>query len=50
MERVPMTPQGHEALKAELIRLKAEMPKISAEIGLAPDPGSLQENAQSPSP
>ncbi len=41
-----MTPQGHEALKAELIRLKAEMPKISVEIGIARDHGDIKENAE----
>ena len=46
MERVPMTPQGFEALKEELARLKAEMPKISQQIGIAIEHGDLKENAE----
>ena len=46
MERVPMTPQGFEALKEELARLKAERPKISQEIGVAREHGDLRENAE----
>lgn len=46
MERAPMTPEGFEALKLELERLKAEMPKISLEIGVAIDHGDLKENAE----
>lgn len=46
MERAPMTPEGFEALKVELERLKAEMPKISLEIGVAIDHGDLKENAE----
>jgi transcription elongation factor GreA len=41
-----MTPQGHQALKEELARLKAEMPKISQEIGIAREHGDLKENAE----
>ena len=41
-----MTPEGFEALKAELERLKAEMPKISLEIGVAIEHGDLKENAE----
>ena len=41
-----MTPQGFETLKKELDRLKAEMPKISQEIGVAREPGDLKENAE----
>lgn len=41
-----MTPEGFEALKLELERLKAEMPKISLEIGVAIDHGDLKENAE----
>ena len=41
-----MTPEGFEALKVELERLKAEMPKISLEIGVAIDHGDLKENAE----
>ncbi|MBX3246148.1 MAG: transcription elongation factor GreA [Myxococcales bacterium] len=46
MERVPMTPKGQAALKDELARLKAEMPKISQEIGVARDHGDIRENAE----
>lgn len=46
MERVPMTPQGHAALTAELVVLKAERPQISQEIGIARDHGDLKENAE----
>lgn len=46
MERVPMTPEGFEALKTELERLKAQRPKISAEIGEAIEHGDLKENAE----
>jgi|SRR5690554_5347870 len=45
-ERVPMTPKGFQALKEELAQLKAEMPKISEEIGVAADHGDLKENAE----
>ncbi|MEM6957617.1 MAG: transcription elongation factor GreA [Myxococcota bacterium] len=46
MDRVPMTPQGFEALKEELAKLKAEMPKISQQIGTAIEHGDLKENAE----
>ena len=46
MDRVPMTPQGHAALTAELNALKAERPKISQEIGIAREHGDLKENAE----
>lgn len=46
MERVPITPKGFQALKDELARLKAEMPKISQEIGIARDHGDIKENAE----
>jgi len=46
MDRVPMTPEGHAALNAELAELKAERPKISQEIGIARDHGDLKENAE----
>jgi transcription elongation factor GreA len=46
MDRVPMTPEGHAALAAELAALKAERPKISQEIGIARDHGDLKENAE----
>lgn len=41
-----MTPKGQAALKDELARLKAEMPKISQEIGVARDHGDIRENAE----
>jgi len=41
-----MTPDGHAALSAELVALKAERPKISQEIGIARDHGDLKENAE----
>ena len=46
MDRVPMTPEGHAALTAELNALKAERPKISQEIGVAREHGDLKENAE----
>ncbi|MGB5695894.1 MAG: transcription elongation factor GreA [Polyangiales bacterium] len=46
MDRVPMTPEGHAALTAELNSLKAERPKISQEIGIAREHGDLKENAE----
>ena len=46
MERAPITPKGYAALKEELARLKAEMPKISQEIGVAREHGDLKENAE----
>ena len=46
MERVPMTPQGHRALKEELAALKALRPRISEEIGTAANHGDLKENAE----
>ncbi len=46
MDRVPITPKGFQALKDELARLKAEMPKISQEIGVARDHGDIKENAE----
>jgi transcription elongation factor GreA len=46
MERVPMTPEGHAALLAELKHLKVERPKISEEIGTAAAHGDLKENAE----
>jgi transcription elongation factor GreA len=45
-EKVLMTPEGHAALKAKLERLKLEMPKVSAEIGVAREHGDLRENAE----
>ncbi len=47
MDRVPMTPEGHAALLAEVNHLKSvERPKISKEIGVARDHGDLRENAE----
>lgn len=47
MEKVPMTPEGHAALKAELNHLKTvERPRISKEIGEAREHGDLRENAE----
>jgi transcription elongation factor GreA len=47
MEKVPMTPQGHAALKEELAHLKSvERPRISKEIGVAREHGDLRENAE----
>ncbi|MEM6962519.1 MAG: transcription elongation factor GreA [Myxococcota bacterium] len=46
MERVPMTPTGHAAMRAELGRLKAERPKIAQEIEVAREHGDLKENAE----
>jgi transcription elongation factor GreA len=47
MERVPMTPEGHSALQAELKQLKfVERPHISEEIGTAAQHGDLKENAE----
>jgi transcription elongation factor GreA len=46
MDKVPMTPEGHAALKEELARLRAERPKISHEIEVAREHGDLRENAE----
>jgi transcription elongation factor GreA len=47
MERVPITPEGHAALQAELKQLKfVERPHISEEIGTAAQHGDLKENAE----
>lgn len=47
MEKVPMTPEGHAALHAELVQLKnVERLKISREIGVAREHGDLRENAE----
>ena len=46
-DRVPMTPAGHQALRAEVKHLKqVERPKVSKEIGEAADHGDLKENAE----
>lgn len=44
--KVLMTPGGYAQLKAKLERLKAEMPKVSQEIGVAREHGDLRENAE----
>jgi transcription elongation factor GreA len=46
MESVPMTLEGHAALKKELAALKAQMPGISKAIGTALEEGDLKENAE----
>jgi len=46
MERVPMTAEGHAALKKELAELKSQMPGISKAIGEAMEEGDLKENAE----
>lgn len=47
MDKVPMTPEGHAALLAELTQLKTiERPRISKEIGVAREHGDLRENAE----
>jgi transcription elongation factor GreA len=45
-DNVLMTAAGHAALKAKLALLKAEMPKVSQEIGVAREHGDLRENAE----
>jgi transcription elongation factor GreA len=45
-EPVPMTPQGAQKLRDELVRLKEERPRISREIGVAREHGDLSENAE----
>lgn len=46
MDRVPMTPQGHEKLRAQLTRLREERPRISKDIEVAREHGDLKENAE----
>jgi transcription elongation factor GreA len=41
-----MTPRGAAKLREELVRLKAERPKISRDIGTAREHGDLSENAE----
>jgi transcription elongation factor GreA len=45
-DKVPMTPNGAQKLRDELVRLKEERPKISREIGVAREHGDLSENAE----
>ncbi len=44
--KVLMTPGGYAALNTRLQHLKAEMPKVSQEIGVAREHGDLRENAE----
>lgn len=47
MERVPMTPAGHNKMREELHRLRdVERPRISKDIGAAIEMGDLSENAE----
>ncbi len=47
MQRYPMTPQGHEALEAELKQLKTvDRPRITTAIAEAREHGDLKENAE----
>src|SRR5512142_1000849 len=46
VEKVPMTPQGAQKLREELIRLREERPKISRDIETAREHGDLSENAE----
>lgn len=45
-DRIPMTPEGYQQLKAELERLTAERPKIAEMIARARAYGDLSENAE----
>ncbi len=46
-DRIPITTEGHQALKDEVKRLKAvDRPAISKEIGIAREHGDLKENAE----
>ncbi|HEY3497984.1 MAG TPA: transcription elongation factor GreA [Polyangiaceae bacterium] len=45
-DKVPMTPNGAQKLRDELVRLKEERPKISRDIGIAREHGDLSENAE----
>ncbi len=46
MEKFPITPEGAEALNAEIKRLKEERPKLSKDIEVAREHGDLSENAE----
>ena len=47
MQRIPMTGEGHEALDAELKKLKSvERPAIIQAISIAREHGDLSENAE----
>jgi transcription elongation factor GreA len=45
-DRIPMTPEGYQQLKAELERLISERPKIAAIIARARSYGDLSENSE----
>ena len=46
-QRVPMTPEGHKNLRAELQKLReVDMPQVVKEIGVAREHGDLSENAE----
>lgn len=47
MQRYPMTPEGHQALEAELKQLKTiDRPRITEAIAEAREHGDLKENAE----
>ncbi len=47
MEKIPMTPKGHQALMDELRQLKEnDRPQVIQEIAVARDHGDLKENAE----
>lgn len=46
MDKVPMTPEGHAALKALLKEKKAEIHRLAKAIGEAAEEGDLKENAE----
>nr|BAL53365.1 transcription elongation factor GreA [uncultured Acetothermia bacterium]BAL59638.1 transcription elongation factor GreA [Candidatus Acetothermum autotrophicum] len=45
-DRIPMTPEGYQQLKAELERLVSERPKIAEIIARARSYGDLSENSE----
>ena len=46
VETVPMTPQGAQKVREELMRLREERPKISRDIETAREHGDISENAE----
>ena len=46
VEKVPMTPQGAQKVREELMRLREERPKISRDIETAREHGDISENAE----
>lgn len=46
MDKVPMTPEGHAALKATLKEKKSEVHRLAKQIGEAAEEGDLKENAE----